>query len=46
MTSAETPDRRRRNARARRRQEERWKRKAGPLTVRFDPSIIREDNGG
>lgn len=37
-----SPARARRNAKARKRQEQRWARKCGPVTVRFDPSVIRK----
>jgi hypothetical protein len=37
-----SPDRARRAARRRRRQEKAWARKCGPVTVRFDPSVMRK----
>lgn len=37
----ESPQRRHRKASARKRQEARWARKSGPVTVRFDPSVVR-----
>jgi hypothetical protein len=36
-----SPERARRAAQRRRAQERRWARKSGPVTVRFDPSVIR-----
>jgi len=37
-----SPARARRAAQRRRAQEKRWARKSGPVTVRFDPSVIRK----
>ena len=39
-----SPQRRRREARARRAQEKRWQARSGPVEVRFDPSIVRRQD--
>jgi hypothetical protein len=36
-----TPDRRKREAKRRKRQEQAWAAKAGPVTVAFDPSLVK-----
>jgi hypothetical protein len=43
MTTQTSPARRKRQAKRRRKEEAEWREKAGPLTVKFDPSIRKDE---